>query len=632
VARKLRGFERVLDAPLLFAVAYDEIASSLYFALGIVVAQALGLTPIVLLASGALFLVVSLSYAEGTAAIPETGGAATLVRRTFNDLFGFITGWALLLDYLIVIALSTLFLPHYLSWALDLPDLRRSPWDAVVACGVIAALALTRLVRHSRLHAGALLLAGLDLTIQALLVVLGFVFLFSTHALTSGFHLATGQSWHDLAFALPLAMLAYTGLETVANLAEETREPGTTLPRSLFSAIGLVVVVTVLIATVGVVAYPAVAGSSALGAEWQRAPLVGIAEALHGHVSGGLVDALRILVGLSGGLILFAAATTSMSGCTRLLHSMGGHEQLPRAFGRLDRRSLVAPAAIVSTGAVAIATVIAADSLANDEVTFLASAYSFGVLLAFTAAQAAVIRLRVLEPDLERPFRARPDVRWRGMLLPLPALIGAPLAFAVWILAMITHPGARYAGPAWLVGGIVVYLVVRRRERHGLLEDVEPIETLPPGAEFTRVLVPMKLGDIGEEMVATAVALAKERNATVEAIYVVRVPREFPLEGPLPEKVAERAKLSLDEARALGEDNAVVVETETIRARSIGHAIVEEAARRQADLIVLGSAPRWRRQSRFFSPTVDHVLRHAPCQVLVVAFPEGVFEEAGGAA
>src|SRR5437762_11425515 len=117
-------------------------------------------------------------------------------------------------------------------------------------------------------------------------------------------------------------------------------------------------------------------------------------------------------------------------------------------------------------------------------------------------------------------------------------------------------------------------------------------------------------------MIATAVALAKERAARVEAIFVVRVPREFPLEGPLPSEVAERAERSLDEARALGEDNDVVVETETIRARSIGHAIVEEAWKRDADLIVLGSSPRWRRQSRFFSPTVDHVLRHAPCQVL----------------
>jgi len=128
-------------------------------------------------------------------------------------------------------------------------------------------------------------------------------------------------------------------------------------------------------------------------------------------------------------------------------------------------------------------------------------------------------------------------------------------------------------------------------------------------------------------MVATAIALAKERDAAVEAMYVVRVPRKFPLEGPLPPDVAARVDASLDEARLLGEDHGVEVSAEMVRARAIGYAIVEEAAARGVDLIVLGSAPRWRRQSRFFSPTVDFVLRHAPCEVLVVAFPEGVFED-----
>ena len=633
MARKLRGFERVLDAPRLFAVAYGEIGSSIYFALGIVAAQALGLTPVVLLLTGALFLVVSLSYAEGTAAIPETGGAATFTRRAFNDLLGFATGWVLFLDYLIVIALSALFLPHYLGAAFASPSLRESPWDVLVAVLLIAGIATVRLVRRARLHSGALVVAGLDLTVQLLLVVLGFAFLFSPDVLVDGLGLAEEQAWGDLAFALPLAMLAYTGLETVANLAEEAREPGRTLPRSLFSAIGLVVLVTVLIATVAVTAYPAESGKTALGDEWLEAPIVGVVAALDGtSVPNALVDVLRAAVGISGALILFAAATTAMSGCTRLAHSMGEHGQLPREFGRLERRALVSSEAIIATAIVAIGIVLATGVFAGDDAAFLASVYSFGVLLAFTAAQAAVVRLRVKEPDLVRPFRARPEVRIRGVAVPLPALVGAPLTFAVWVLSMITHPGARYAGPAWLAAGIVIYLLVRRGERVGLLEDVEPVEALPPGAEFQRVLVPMKLGDIGEEMVATAVALAKERRASVEALYVVAVPRERPLDGPLPPEVEERARASLEEARALGEENGVDVATETVRARSIGHAIVEEAQRRHADLIVLGSAPRWRRQSRFFSPTVDYVLRNAPCEVLVVAFPDGVFEDGGASA
>jgi nucleotide-binding universal stress UspA family protein len=220
-------------------------------------------------------------------------------------------------------------------------------------------------------------------------------------------------------------------------------------------------------------------------------------------------------------------------------------------------------------------------------------------------------------------------VRIRGVAVPVPALVGAPLTLAVWLIAMFTHDSARWAGMAWLAIGGVVYFLVRWWNERGLLEDVDPIATLPPGAAFRRLLVPMKLGDIGEEMVATAIAIAKEREAEVEALFVVKVPRQFPLEGgSLPDAVEARMRASLEEARALGEDNGVEVKADMVRARSIGYAIVEEATRRSSDLIVLGSSPRWRRQSRFFSPTVEYVLRNAPCEVLVVAFPSSVFEEA----
>ena len=615
MARKLSGFQRVLDAPALFSVAYGEIASSIYFALGIVAAHALGFTPVVLLGAGIFFLIVSLSYAEGTAALPETGGAATFVRRAYNDVFGFLTGWALFLDYLIVIALSTLFLPHYLGTALGIDGLRESPWDIVVAVGVILAIAAVRLTRRSQLHSAGLVVAGLDLATQLLLVILGLALLFSPDALTQGTDLGVSPTWDDLAFALPLAMLAYTGLETVANLAEETREPGRTLPRSLFSAIGLVVVITAAVAVVGLAAFPVENGQTALGEEWLRAPLAGIVEALRGHVPDLVGDALVVYVGLTGALVLLAAATTSMSGFTRLAHSLGEHRQLPPSFGRLNRRTLVSPQAIVAVTAISIGLVIGT-GLMGDDVEFLASLYSFGVLLAFAAAQLAVIRLRFTEPDLPRPFRA-----------PLAApLIGAPLAIAFWIVAMVTHPAARYAGPIWLALGLALYLVVRRRAHIGLLAEVDPFDELPAGAEFRRVLVPMKLGPIGEEMVATAVALAKEREARVDALFVIVVPLDQELDAPLHE-LEEQAAASLAEAVLLGDENGVRVEPVTVRARSIGQAIVDQAAERGSDLIVLGSSPRWRRQSAFFSPTVDYVLRNAPCEVLVVAFPQGVLED-----
>jgi nucleotide-binding universal stress UspA family protein len=180
----------------------------------------------------------------------------------------------------------------------------------------------------------------------------------------------------------------------------------------------------------------------------------------------------------------------------------------------------------------------------------------------------------------------------------------------------------------WLAGGVVVYLLVRRSTGEGLLEHVTAADEQPvPQTQFAKILVPMKLGEIGEEMVATAVKLAQERNAEVEALHVILVPLDLPLDAPLYDQ-EERAAASLAEAAALGADNGVTVVGRTVRARAIGEAIVDAAAETGADLIVLGSSPRWRRQSRFFSPTVDHVLRRANAEVLIVAFPQGSLEGA----
>jgi nucleotide-binding universal stress UspA family protein len=209
----------------------------------------------------------------------------------------------------------------------------------------------------------------------------------------------------------------------------------------------------------------------------------------------------------------------------------------------------------------------------------------------------------------------------------VPSLVGAALTFVVWIVALATHEGARYAGPAWLGVGLVLYVAVRRARGERLTERVVSADEHRglAEAEFSRILVPMKLGEIGEEMVATAVKLAQERGADVLALHVIRVPLDLPLDAELLDE-EESAAASLAESQLLGADHGVTVEGRTVRARSIGQAIVEEANKEGVDLIVLGSSPRWRRQSRFFSPTVDYVLKKAPSEVLIVAFPQGVLE------
>jgi len=625
MARKLPGFRRELDARALFSVAYGEVASSIYFALGVIAAYALGFTPLVLLVVGILFLVVSLSYAEGTAALPETGGAATFVRRAFNDFLGFVTGWALFLDYVIVIALSALFLPHYAAGAIQVHALDRNPWDIIVAVLVIVVVAIVRLVRRPSLYGVGIVIPALDLLTQLLLVVLGFVLIVSPDALTKGTSLGSHPSWHSIAFAIPLAMLAFTGLETVANLAEEARRPSVDIPRSVFGGIATVITLYVAIAVVAVSAFPG--PKSELGTTWVHAPLLGVADSIKAELPTYAGDALRFYVGVTGALILLAAVVTSISGFSRLAYSLGEHGQLPSSFGRLSRRAHVSPIAIVSVAVVASAFVIGT-SFARNDVTSLASLFSFGVLLAFTAAQLAVIKLRVDEPDLPRPYRAPFDVQIGRAEIPLPAIVGSIATFAIWIVALATHPAARYAGPLWLAVGIAVFVTVRMSRGEGLFERVRAPDELPyvHALEVRRILVPMKLGIIGEEMLATAIKLASDHGAEVQALHVIRVPLAEALDAPLAED-QDRADEALSEAKALGVDYGVTVEGATVRARAIGSAIVERAREVDADLIVLGSAPRWRRQSRFFSPTVDYVLRNAPCEVLIVAFPQSVMDE-----
>jgi APA family basic amino acid/polyamine antiporter len=350
---------------------------------------------------------------------------------------------------------------------------------------------------------------------------------------------------------------------------------------------------------------------------------MGIVASLRDHLPDVLGAPLQVFVGATGALILMTAAATSIAGFGRLAYSLGEHGQLPRVFGRLSRRSVIAPQSIIAAALISIALLVTTSVVFNHPVFFLASLYSFGVLLAFTAAQLAVIKLRFSHPEKRRPYRVPLNVG----RVPVPSVVGAFLTTFVWILALATHVGARYGGPAWLAAGLVIYVVLRHSRGERLTQRVvsadEHLDLTE--AQYSSILVPLKLGPIGEEMVATAVKLAQESGASVWALHVVRVPMDRPLDQELADE-EERAAEALAEAQLLGSDHGVEVKGKTVRARSIGAAIVDQAKELGVDLIVVGSSPKWRRQSRFFSPTVEYVLKKAPCEVLVVAFPQGVLE------
>ena len=634
MAKSLNEPTRRLRARSLALVAYGEIGSSLIFALGIVALWADALTPWVLLAVGLLVLVVTLSYSEAATALPEAGGAATFVRRAFSDPLGFVTGWMLFLDYLVVIALTATFVPHYLGGAFGWDAMTERPWDAVVGISVIAALAVVRRIRRIRLYPVAVVMAGVAVVAQLTLAVLGFALVWQSDALTIGLDLGSTPSWSSIAVALSLATLAYTGLETVTNFAAEVREPGRTLPRTLFLGIGAVVVLNVAVSMVGISAYPVHPSPGApdgvasdLSTTSLPAPLLGIANAIGDQLPGG-ASTLEAIIGVSEALILITVMATALAGGERLAYAMARYDMLPHAFARPERGTSPTGAATLAAAVIAPALIVLAD-LVGDGTRFLAGLYSFGVLIAMTAAQVAVVRLRVREPELPRPFYVPGNVRWRGAWIPVASVVGAVLTALLWVVSLASHGGARVAGPVWLAIGVVVYLVSRRAGGESLLGRATPAVpdlVSQPEREMRTILVPLKLSNIGEEVLATALKLAEERGAEVRVLCVVKVPLSQPLDAVVGDDEA-RAREALEEVAEIAEEQGVELQGRLVRARSLSEAIIAEAAEIEADLVVMGSAPRWRTQKRFFSPTVDEVLRGAPCEVMVVTYPEGVLQE-----
>src|SRR5947209_19273992 len=221
--RRQQGLERVLGTPRLFATAYGNVGSSIYYALGVTAAISLGLTPIVLIVSGVIFAATAATYAEGTVRYPEAGGSSSFARHAFNELVSFGAAWAQMLNYVITVAISVIFVPHYLSIFWE--PLRTNPWDIVVGIGftwLLVGINIVGIQEAARLN---ILLAVVDFATQLLLVLLGFVLVFNSHVLTSNVHLGVAPTWSRFALAIPVAMIAYTGIETVSNLAEEARDP-----------------------------------------------------------------------------------------------------------------------------------------------------------------------------------------------------------------------------------------------------------------------------------------------------------------------------------------------------------------------------------------------------------------------
>ncbi len=623
--RRQQRLERVLGTPALFATAYGNVGSSIYYALGLVAGIALGLTPLVFVISGVIFAATAATYAEGTVLFPEAGGSSSFARNGFDELVSFVAAWAQMLNYVITIAISAFFVPHYLSIFWE--PLRTNPWDVVGGAIVITLLVLLNIVGIREAARLNIFLAVVDFATQLLLVLIGFALIFSPHQVFSAnLHWGVAPTWSSFFLAIPIAMIAYTGIETVSNLAEEARDPPRDIPRSISWVAGAVFAIYFTLPLIALSALPVhrVDGGFAtqLGERprpggkggFANDPVLGVVEHLGLH--GTVLSGAKVYVGVLASTILFIATNAGVIGASRITYAMSSHRQIPEIFRRLHPKFKTPWLSLLVFGGI-----ISIAVLLPGRTTFLGNMYAFGAMLSFSIAHASIIALRVKRRDREMRFRARPNLRVAGVDWPLFAIFGGLGTAAAWLVVVVQKADARWVGFGWLILGLILYAVYRRYVVHAPLRETvrAPILIGPAIAlEYRSILVPVKPGRESEEAIDFACRLAAERRSSIAAVSVVVVPLELPLDAELPEAEAA-ANEALDAAVAIGELYGVDVIGRLLRARSPGRAIVREAERRQTEIIVIGAPRADRPQRAIFSETVDFILKNAPSRVMVVA-------------
>jgi APA family basic amino acid/polyamine antiporter len=606
------GLRRSVGVPGLFATAYGNVGSSIYYALGLVAAHALGLTPIVFLFAGGLFVLTAKTYAEGASMFPEAGGSSSFARHAFNEVVSFFAGWALTLDYVITIAISAFFVPHYLG--AFFPALTHNPGDifgGLVTIALLAALNIRGLGESAKLN---LLLAVADLCTQVLLVGLGLVLVFNPSLLVDQVHLGTAPSWSQLIFALSVAMVAYTGIETVSNMAEEAKDPGHDIPKAVNLVLLAVLGVYAGISVVALSALPVVqhAGhySTALGTTFENDPVLGIVSRLGLH--GTVLSIARSYVGVLAATILFIATNAGLIGISRLSWSLSEHRQLPSIFSRLH------PTFRTPWFTIVFFSILAGGLILPGQTNLLGNLYSFGAMLSFTTAHVAVIALRVKQPDRERPYRMPWNVRVRGHTIPLTAVLGAIGTFAAWCAVVVLHPEARTIGIPWMLVGMVGYFIYRKRQgldprRRFKIERPQR----PPDFEvfdYRSALVPIFGADVSASVLHSAAKLIGEEGV-VYAIFVLPVPGQLSLDAGLEQEEAHGRSV-LESARIQARRAGIRIHTGLIRTRNPGAALVEEAERVDADVIYWSTIHAPAGEQRI-GPTAAYLLSKRPCRVII---------------
>jgi APA family basic amino acid/polyamine antiporter len=617
------GLQRVLGVPALFSAAYGNVGSSIYYALGLVAGFALGLTPVAFAVSGFIFVMTAFTYAEGTTAYPEAGGASSFARHAFNELASFMTAWAQLLNIVITMSISAFFVPHYLAvfWS----PLHSSPGDVIGAIVVIAILATLNIVGVEETAALTVALALADFGTQVLLAALGMLLLFDGGTLVGNVHLWVAPTLQDLLLGITLSMIAYTGIETISNMAEETRDPIRAVPRAIGWVVAAVLSLYLVLPLVALSAMPVhrTAGggyATDLGTKYAGDPFIGIVEAF--NIPAGWMHTVALgYVGVLAAVILFIATNAGVIGDSRLTYSMAQYRQLPQVLRSLHPKFLTPWISILvfcGIGCVMLLPPAFGIISGHRENQVLGNLYAFGAMLSFSIAHVSVIWMR-WRGD-ERPWSAPMGITVFGRSVPMFAVLGLVGTGGAWVVQVATHPLERMIGFGWMLVGPVVYFLYRRTQQLTLLETSRaPIIVQPPSVDiaYHGIMVPVLGAKLDHSAMVLACKVAAERGAQIVAAGVLEVPQSLPLHAEMGE-LEVNLNAQLDVARTIGDEFGVEVITRVLRTRRAELAVLQEAIRRETQLIVLGVSPRRHLGLSLVGRTNERIMRKSPVRVMIV--------------
>jgi APA family basic amino acid/polyamine antiporter len=607
---KHAGLERVLGTGALFSTAYGNVGSSIYYALGLVAGYALGMTPVVFAIAGLIFAATAATYVEATVMFPEAGGSSSFARHAFNEFWSFFAAWGQMLTYIITVSISAFFVPHYL--AVFWEPLGESPGDVIAGIGVVVVLGGLNVFGVREAAGLNIFLALADFLTQLLLVVVGIVLVFSPDTLVSNVDFGTYPKASDFLVAIPVGMVAYTGIETISNMAEEARDFAHTIPRAVGAVVIAVVAIYAFLPAVALSAMPVVNGETALAGEFSGDPVLGVVRNME---LGMLQDAAEVYVGILAATILFIATNAGLIGVSRLTYSMGQYRQLPEVLRKLHPKYRTPYVAITVFGVIACITIV------PGQADFLGVIYAFGAMLSFTIAHLAVIALRFSQPDRERPWRGPGNVTIRGRSVPLFAVFGGLGTGLAWIVVTVLDARVLISGVVWLAIGLSTYVIYRRRlglSLTGTTKVVVPQPIVQEEVEYQSVLIGFEDGHYSSSAVRLAVRLAARRRRGIHVVATITVPASAPIDAPLPEQ-ERRAQEMIDSARVLG-GRRVTGHYEKVRAGQAGRRIVDEALVIDARAIVM-PRPRQRTGGSLFGRTLETILEERPCRVIIESEP-----------